>query len=66
MLLVRGFRELAWIVTGFTVGHSITLIFATFQEITANYYLVDAVIALTDTSSGDSSVEFMSYKLFGQ
>lgn len=34
-------------VTAFTVGHSITLIGATFAGITANYFLVDAVIALS-------------------
>lgn len=34
-------------VTIFTIGHSITLIAATYLGITANYYLVDAVIALS-------------------
>lgn len=34
-------------VTAFTLGHSITLIFATLFQITANYYLIDAVIALS-------------------
>lgn len=34
-------------VTVFTIGHSITLLFATFMGISANYYLVDAVIALS-------------------
>jgi HupE / UreJ protein len=34
-------------VTVFTIGHSITLIAATYLGITANYYLVDAVIALS-------------------
>ena len=34
-------------VTAFTIGHSITLIFATFYKITANYYLIDAVIAFS-------------------
>lgn len=40
-------REIIMFVTLFTIGHSITLIIATFAGITANYYLVDAVIALS-------------------
>ena len=46
------FRDIARFVTAFTVGHSITLIFATFMGITANYYLVYAVIALTVVYKG--------------
>jgi hypothetical protein len=34
-------------VTAFTLGHSITLLFATLAGIRANYYLIDAVIALS-------------------
>jgi hypothetical protein len=34
-------------ITAFTLGHCITLVFATLLHIQANYYLVDAVIALT-------------------
>ena len=41
------FRGVAKFVTAFTLGHCITLIFATFYRITWNYYLVDAVIALS-------------------
>ncbi|MDQ7085222.1 MAG: HupE/UreJ family protein [Sulfurovum sp.] len=40
-------RDIVKFVTIFTIGHSITLIFATFMGITANYYLIDAVIALS-------------------
>lgn len=40
-------REIIKFVTIFTIGHSITLIFATFMSITANYYLIDAVIAIS-------------------
>jgi len=46
------FRDIAKFITAFTIGHSITLIFATFLEITANYYLIDAVIALTVVYKG--------------
>ena len=40
-------KDIVKFVTIFTIGHSITLIFATFMGINANYYLVDAVIALS-------------------
>jgi hypothetical protein len=41
------FKDVAKFVTVFTVGHCITLIVATFYRITWNYYLVDAIIALS-------------------
>lgn len=41
------FRDVVKFVTVFTVGHCITLVAATFYGITWNYYLVDAVIALS-------------------
>lgn len=39
------FKDVAKFVTVFTVGHCITLVFATYYQITWNYYLVDAIIA---------------------
>jgi len=41
------FRDIAKYVTAFTLGHSVTLIFATFNSIQLNYFLIDAVIALS-------------------
>ncbi len=41
------FKDILKFITAFTIGHSITLIFATFLSINANYFLIDAVIALT-------------------
>ncbi|MDQ6962799.1 MAG: HupE/UreJ family protein [Mariprofundaceae bacterium] len=41
------FRDIVKYVTAFTVGHSITLIGATFYAIQVNYFLIDAVIALS-------------------
>ncbi|MEY4413140.1 MAG: hypothetical protein RIQ53_433 [Pseudomonadota bacterium] len=41
------FRDVAKFVTVFTVGHCITLVFATFFGITWNYFLIDAVIAIS-------------------
>lgn len=41
------FGEVVKFVTVFTIGHSITLTFATLLEITWNYWLVDALIAVS-------------------
>lgn len=41
------FKDIVKYITAFTVGHSITLIFATFLAVQVNYFLVDAVIALS-------------------
>lgn len=51
------FKEIVKFVTAFTLGHSITLIFATFLEISANYFLVDAVIALTVIYKGFDNID---------
>ena len=41
------FRDIVKYITAFTVGHSVTLIYATFNGIQVNYFLIDAVIALS-------------------
>ena len=41
------FMDVIKYITAFTIGHSITLVSATLMGITANYYLIDAVIALS-------------------
>ncbi len=41
------FKDIAKYVTAFTLGHSVTLILATFNAIQVNYFLIDAVIALS-------------------
>ena len=41
------FREILKLVSAFTLGHSLTLVLATIQGISINYYLIDAVIALS-------------------
>jgi hypothetical protein len=47
IFFLTGVKDIFKFVTAFTIGHSITLILATFMKITANYYLIDAVIALS-------------------
>ena len=51
------FKEIVQFITVFTIGHCITLIFATFWGISANYFLIDAVIALTVIYKGFDNLE---------
>ncbi len=56
------FNDILKFVTAFTLGHSVTLIFATFLGITANYWLIDAVIAITVCYKGfDNNRGFQNY-----
>lgn len=41
------FKDIVKFISAFTIAHCITLVFATFFKITANYYLIDAVIAVS-------------------
>lgn len=41
------FKDIVKYITAFTLGHSVTLIWATFNGIQVNYFLIDAVIALS-------------------
>jgi hypothetical protein len=47
VFFLMSFKDVVKFVSVFTLGHCITLIFATYYRITWNYYLVDAVIALS-------------------
>lgn len=47
IFFLKSFRDIAKYVTAFTLGHSVTLIYATFNAIQLNYFLIDAVIALS-------------------
>jgi hydrogenase/urease accessory protein HupE len=51
------FKDILKFITAFTVGHSITLIFATVFNISANYFLVDAVIALSVCYKGFENID---------
>lgn len=56
------FKQIVKFISIFTLGHSITLIFATFLGITANYWLIDAVIALSVCYKGfDNNEGFQKY-----
>jgi hypothetical protein len=47
IFFLTSFRDIVKYITAFTLGHSVTLIYATFNAIQLNYFLIDAVIALS-------------------
>ncbi|QDM23214.1 HupE/UreJ family protein [Tardiphaga sp. vice352] len=47
MLLVRGLRRLAWTITAFTLGHSVTLAAAVLGYVNVNPAMVEILIALS-------------------
>ena len=47
IFFLKSLKEIAKYVTAFTIGHSITLIFATLNGIQFNYYIIDGIIALS-------------------
>ncbi|MCJ8344167.1 HupE/UreJ family protein [bacterium] len=62
IFFLKSFKDIVWFISAFTLGHSITLIFATFMGISANYYLIDAVIALTVIYKGFDNINgFQKY-----
>jgi hypothetical protein len=62
VFFLTSFKEVAKFVTIFTLGHCITLIFATYFKITWNFYLVDAVIAISVIYKGfDNNGGFQKY-----
>lgn len=57
VFFLSNFKDIVKFITVFTIGHSITLIFATIYHIQANYFLVDAVIALTVIYKGFDNLD---------
>lgn len=51
------FKDIFLFISAFTLGHCITLIFATLLHIEANYFLIDAVIALTVMYKGFDNLD---------
>lgn len=47
IFFLTSFRDIVKYITAFTLGHSVTLIYATFTGLQVNYFLIDAVIALS-------------------
>lgn len=47
VFLLNNFKDIVKYITAFTLGHSATLIWATFNGVQVNYFLIDAIIALS-------------------
>ena len=56
VFFLTSFRDIVKFVTAFTLGHCITLIFATLYGVTWNYYLIDALIAISVMYKGFDNV----------
>lgn len=54
---LNSFKDIIKFITVFTIGHCITLIGATYANITANEHLVDAVIALSVLYKGFENLD---------
>jgi hypothetical protein len=52
MFFLTKFKDIVKFITAFTLGHCITLIGATFMKISMNYFMIDALIALTVVYKG--------------
>ena len=62
VFFLTSFKDITKFVTVFTLGHCITLIFATYYKITWNYYLIDAIIAISVIYKGfDNNGGFQKY-----
>lgn len=57
IFFLTGFRDILKYITAFTLGHSITLVLATVLGISSNYYLIDAVIALSVCYKGFENLD---------
>ena len=57
IFFLAGFRDIVRFITAFTLGHCITLLGATLLGITANAYLIDAVIALSVVYKGFENLD---------
>ncbi len=57
IFFLTNFKDIVKFISVFTIGHCITLIFATFFKITANYYLIDAVIAISVMYKGFENID---------
>ena len=66
VFFLTSYLDIFKFVTAFTVAHCITLIFATFYGITANAYLIDAVIAFSVIYKGFENLDgFKKYVSIG-
>jgi len=57
IFFLKGFKDVVRFITAFTLGHCITLLGATLAGITANAYIIDAVIALSVIYKGFENLD---------
>ena len=57
LFFLRNYSDIFKFITAFTIAHCITLIFATFYGITANAFLIDAVIAFSVIYKGFENLD---------
>ncbi len=57
MFFLTRFIDILKFVTAFTLGHTLTLVFATYAGISADHYLIDAVIAATVMYKGFENLD---------
>jgi hypothetical protein len=57
VFFLTGFRDVLRFITAFTLGHCITLLGATLAGVSANAYLIDAVIALSVIYKGFENLD---------
>lgn len=57
LFFLAGFRDVLRFITAFTLGHCITLLGATLAGVSANAYLIDAVIAVSVIYKGFENVD---------
>jgi hypothetical protein len=57
IFFLKGFRDIVRFITAFTLGHCITLLGATLLGISANAYLIDAVIAVSVIYKGFENLD---------
>lgn len=57
MFFLTNVKDIVTFITAFTVGHSITLIAATLYGVQANYFLIDAVIAVSVIYKGFDNLD---------
>ncbi|NCN27562.1 HupE/UreJ family protein [bacterium] len=57
IFFLTSFKDIVRFISVFTLAHCLTLIFATFFKITANYYLIDAVIAISVIYKGFENLD---------
>lgn len=60
VFFLSSLRDIVKVITLFTIGHSLTLVFATLYEVQINYYLIDALVGLSVLYKGAENLGVFS------